>query len=70
MQAKIQAQDAAGRLVFQGDELPVQVATEEQPVSPSEAPPTAQAEVKQTKASGDASERYVQSPEATSTTLR
>ena len=70
MQAKVDAQEAAGRLVFQGDELPVQVATQEQPVSLPEA--SSDAEGVQTKdaSSEDTSEQYVQSPETTSTTLR
>ena len=39
LQAKIQAQDAAGRLVFQGEQLPVQVAAEEPPAGPAKDAP-------------------------------
>lgn len=68
LEAKIQAQDAAGRLVFQGEQFSVQVAAEEPPLGPAQAVPANQAAVAQNR--GEPSAQYVQSPEATATTLR
>ena len=68
LQAKIQAQEAAGRLVFQGEQLPVQVAAEEPSVAPAKDVPANRAAVGQS--SDAASSQYVQSPEATAMTQR
>jgi hypothetical protein len=68
MQAKLHAQETAGRLVFQGDALPVQVAAEEKPAGSDQDTSSDQAGA--TLTGEDTAERYVQKPESPPTARR